>query len=204
MSGAFHSSAKQADTSVKVDAFLQNRNLNVLVNWERKADLFTSVTANSSASQTWSLIPLLFFSRLTLVNKLADTSFYLLFFLTLQTKSFSPLLPPPHLCSQVSFLWQEAGYQLLGASPAASPPFPSLPSLPPSLLLSFSPAAQGPSSRWEIRHHDTNKLSPYFKKALRGGVCASLTPARDTMPLRVSWCACVTRVRVNEVCVCEH
>ena len=98
---------------------------------------------------------------------------------------------PPH-CSQVSFLWQATGYQLLGASPAASPPSPSLPSLPHSL----SPAAQGPSSRWEIRHHDTNKLSPYFKKAQQGSVCACVCVchmrAKESMPLRE--CVCVMHI----------
>lgn len=106
---------------------------------------------NLSKQTNWHLIffsPTLLYCRLTLLLFLLFPS------------------PPPH-CSQVSFLWQATGYQLLGASPAASPPSPSLPSLPHSL----SPAAQGPSSRWEIRHHDTNKLSPYFKKAQRGSVC---------------------------------
>lgn len=74
----------------------------------------------------------------------------------------------------------------MGASPAAFPPSPSLPSLPHSL----SPAAQGPSSRWEIRHHDTNKLPPYFKRAQQGSA-----------PLRV--CACLTHVHFS-VCVCVY
>lgn len=105
---------------------------------------------------------------------------------------FFLLFPSPPHCSQVSFLWQATGYQLLGASPAASPPSPSLPSLPHSL----SPAAQGPSSRWEIRHHDTNKLSPYFKKAQQGSVCACVCVchmrAKESMPLRE--CVCVMHI----------
>lgn len=120
--------------------------------------------ANLSKQTGWHLI----FPPTLLSCKLNLHSFLLL-----------PSLPPPH-CSQVSFLWQATGYQLLGASPAASPPSPSLPSFPHSL----SPAAQGPSSRWEIRHHDTNKLSPYFKKAQRGSA-----------PLRV--CKCVTHVHFS-------
>lgn len=99
-------------------------------------------------------------------------------------------------CSKVSFQRQATGYQLLGASPAATPPLPPpSSSIPPlfSLQLLRVPVADG-----KIRHHDTNKLSPYFKKAHRGSVCACVcVDARVRYHSRsVAVCACGTDMRV--------
>lgn len=96
-------------------------------------------------------------------------------------------------CSKVSFQWQATGYQLLGASPAATPPSAS--SIPPlfSLQLLRAPVADG-----KIRHHDTNKLSPYFKKAHWRSVFVSVCAC-----MRESVCVWDTTAEESD-CVCMH